>query len=288
MPTSHSTSRISSLVCVDPAAALRGASARLRDLELLDECRPVLDEHRRAKRTRRFGRQRPPQPARASTLLQTAPPPATARVTRPGLSELEQHALRCLAVGDRIGAFREQQRDLRGRQPGREEREERLRRIRQAGRARARERSSPARCRRRGAAASRRRTRCPLRAGTRPTVRCTAHGRPTSRSCPAPPPECPPPSVPRPAGARTPRRRRRRRCARRCSSASTPGTSRSASRMLSASSRKSVGDVKFAICSVRNTVHSLPGSSIPAATTARHPRPVPLGRAFASVANGMP
>ena len=58
--------------------------------------------------------------------------------------------------------------------------------------------------------------------------------------------------------------------------------------MLSVSSRKRVGDVKFAIWSARNTVHSLPGSSIPAATTARHPRPVPLGRAFASVANGMP
>jgi hypothetical protein len=45
---------------------------------------------------------------------------------------------------------------------------------------------------------------------------------------------------------------------------------------------------KYPNWSARNAFHSEPGSVSPAATTARHPRPVPAGRFFGSVANGIP
>ena len=79
------------------------------------------------------------------------------------------------------------------------------------------------------------------------------------------------------------------------SSSSTSSTMRlassdvpaSAAWMLSASSRRS-SVVKYASCSARSAVHSVPGSTSPAATTARHPRPVPDGRRFGTDPNGIP
>ena len=112
----------------DPASALRSASPRVRDLELLDECRPVLDEHRRAKRTRRFGRNA--VFSRRERARRSRPRRTDGRSCRAaGRRELEQHALGFVAVGNRIGAVGEQERDLCGRQPGREELEERLGRL---------------------------------------------------------------------------------------------------------------------------------------------------------------
>ena len=66
-----------------------------------------------------------------------------------------------------------------------------------------------------------------------------------------------------------------------------PGTLRSAlSRSWSSSS--SIGELKLWSWIARNTRHSLPGSLIRAATTARHAREVALRRDFGAGANGIP
>ena len=66
-----------------------------------------------------------------------------------------------------------------------------------------------------------------------------------------------------------------------------PGTIRSASARC-ASSSSSIGELKLASWSARNTRHSLPGCCIRVATTARQAREVALIRGLTWVENGIP